>query len=200
MKNRMKVMIIGLICLMAFVGAASADTMKEGYTSTEGIPAELLTGANAVTCAQLQGLGYPDCTGDTLYIPAEPWAGTKNLLGGYTISITENNNVVEWESDAKINCIFLKSGNGGDVYEYSGYCYPENGEPISADSRLSTPLNCNNNGVCSPKDISHIVVCYDQKSVPPPPINAPEFPSVALPVGMMIGIAGLVFLTKSREK
>ena len=34
-------------------------------------------------------------------------------------------------------------------------------------------------------------------SVPPPPI--PEFPTVALPIGMMIGITGLVLLVKSRE-
>jgi hypothetical protein len=34
-------------------------------------------------------------------------------------------------------------------------------------------------------------------TVPPPPV--PEFPTVALPVGMMIGIAGLVLLVKSRE-
>ncbi|MCK9592457.1 MAG: thioester domain-containing protein [Methanoregula sp.] len=34
---------------------------------------------------------------------------------------------------------------------------------------------------------------------PPPPVPAPEFPSVALPVGMIIGIVGLVYAIKERE-
>jgi len=34
--------------------------------------------------------------------------------------------------------------------------------------------------------------------VPPP--NVPEFPTVALPIGMMIGIVGLVYVIKGREK
>jgi hypothetical protein len=32
-----------------------------------------------------------------------------------------------------------------------------------------------------------------------PPIAAPEFPSVVLPLGMMIGVAGLVYCAKTRE-
>jgi len=34
----------------------------------------------------------------------------------------------------------------------------------------------------------------------PPPVSVPEFPSLALPVAMMIGIVGLVFVIKSRER
>ena len=199
MKTGLKIVIF-LVCLLASVSVASAGTIERGYTTTAGVDADLLSGFNAVTCEQLYAKEQLGCTGNTLYIPTTPWSGVYDV-GNYKLTLTERNNVVQWTSTAKINCIFLKSGNGGDAYNYSGYCYPSTGNPISADSRLSTPLECNNANpkVCTPKDISHIVVCYDNTYVPPPPTPTPEFPSLALPAGMMIGILGLVFLVKSRE-
>jgi hypothetical protein len=73
---------------------------------------------------------------------------------------------------------------GCNVYSYS--------PPVRADTFLTAPFN--DKGDTNPDndvypDLSYIKFCGP----------APEFPTLAVPVGMMIGIVGLVYVAKKRD-
>jgi len=188
MKKSSKIMVLVFICLLACVGLVSADkpVLAPGDTSDAGITPYIVD-SNIKTCAGLAAAGVP-CTGTEFDIQS-PYPGTYDLGTGQTITIDQiDDHTIAWSTvtNTKVSCIFMKGADGGDVYSY---CYPAGSN--SGDSGLTTAkVNGNYAG------ISHIVLCYITAVYPPP---VPEFPTVALPVGMLIGLVGLVYFVRTRE-
>jgi hypothetical protein len=158
-----------------------------GDTSNGGIVPTLID-FNPGTCSAMgcSGIFLKIDKSDEIQTPTL-YSGTYDLGNGETITITATDGTtIAWESDADIHCILMKAGDGGDVY-----CYTS---PVTGDSGLTTPYNQNE----QLHAISHIIICYTSGTNPPP--SVPEFPSLALPVAMMIGVIGVVYLIKSREQ
>jgi hypothetical protein len=168
MHKRLKLLIIGLLLLMAFVGVVSAwDSF------------EYVAGENP-TCADL------NCAGDSLKIeyPDEDDTGSYNV-DGITIVISEVGDFIyiSWSSPTKITCVIVKAAHGANVYRY-------NGEGSTGDYGLvSPPPNVKNTDRSA--SISHLTFCGN--------IPTPEFPTLALPVVMMIGMVGIIYGIKKRE-
>ena len=182
-----KILVMVFVCLVACVSVVSAQPVGNffvGNTSDGGIVPTLID-FNAGTCAAMgagcSGTFYKiDKSGETQ--TPTLYSGTYDLGNGETIKITATDGTtIAWESTAKVNCIFMKGGDGGDVYCYN--------PPKAGDSGLTTTYNQNGQHHA----ISHIVICYSRGT------SIPEFPSLALPAAMMIGILGVVYLIKSRE-
>ncbi|HUW86642.1 MAG TPA: hypothetical protein VMV55_07170, partial [Methanoregula sp.] len=134
------------------VGSASADqpVLQPGATSTAGVVPVVITG-NPQTCEEL------GCTGTAVKIDKSGETQTPDLydgvysLGSQTITIDATTyNLIAWSATTRINCIYMKGANGGDLYSY---CFDP---PISSDSGLTTPVNA----AGTPADISHIIICY----------------------------------------
>jgi hypothetical protein len=168
MDKRFKLLVVGLLVLMAVVGVVSAwDSF------------EYVAGDNP-TCADL------NCAGDSLKIdyPSEDDTGTYHV-DGITIVISEVNDIIyiSWSSPTKITCVIVKAAHGANVYRY-------NGDGSTGDFGLVSPPP-NDTNTDTSASISHLTFCGN--------IPAPEFPTLALPVGMMLGFAGVVYVVRKRE-
>jgi hypothetical protein len=186
-KNRLKLMIIGLLCLMAFVGVVSAAVAP--FTD------RAMT--SSVTCPDYS-IGFrvedkPDVT-----VPINPTFLTD---GTYCDQVTGTNCVYLHfyhigQAGTDINAfdfsaatfdvqeVVVKGSTKERVYDYSTV----NPKPVTADTLLSTPPFVV--GGNKYPAISHINFCG---------IATPEFPTIAVPVGMLIGIVGIVYVVRKRE-
>lgn len=183
MKREFKLMIVGIICLMVFVGLVSAAS----------IDPILIPGADNTdkTCEVVMGPGGP------VYIeikqePVKPgeyyvldslnsiWITVPSVLAG-------SENSFDFTSRALVRGVIVKDGvDGANFYDYRP-------AGVRADTNLTTPYN-------GAKGISNIKFCIEKGDwPPPPPPNVPEFPTLALPVGMLIGVVGMIHFIKSRE-
>jgi hypothetical protein len=87
----------------------------------------------------------------------------------------------DWESEFGIWIVIVKDGvDGSNVYVYDSVPLP------TEDDYLTTP----NNGA---KGISNIKFCI-------PVNNAPEFPTLAIPAALIIGMLGLVFVARRKNE
>lgn len=86
--------------------------------------------------------------------------------------------------------MIVKGGPQANIYNYKDYndATPGVADTFS-DTGLHAPVNTNNNKWYG---ISHIDVC-DYNPVP-------EFPTVALPVGMLVGFLGIVTVFTGRKE
>jgi hypothetical protein len=180
MRTCEKIIVLAFLVLLAGVGGVSAgDNLFVGNPSNGGIIPTLIN-FNAQSCSEM-GTG---CSGSFYKIDKENeietptlYSGTYDLGNGNTIKITATEGTtIAWESNAGINCIFMKGGDGGDVY-----CYDP---PVRSDSGLTTGKNKQGTLV----GISHIDICYT------PNTNVPEFPVGIIPVFIigLIGLAGII--------
>ena len=176
MKNRLKLMIVGIVFLMVFVGSVSASSV----TPT------LIPGANnnGKLCADV----IPGTTEFKITPPDSAYSGSFND-GVLYVSIVKPSTLAlflgddksfDFTSNIAVLGVVVKDGEDGAYF----YDYRTSGS--YGDTLLTTPIPTN-------KDISHMNFCYM------PPTNAPEFPTLALPVGMMIGMVGLVYAVMKRE-
>jgi hypothetical protein len=191
------------VILLAFVGIVSAapPVLVAGDPSDDGIQPALVPGNVQPTLDACTVLG---CPGDPISLvdpgnvggveTPDSWyvdQGPQPIAGGTFTITSAANGEIAWVSEGiQVNCVYLKGGNAGDNYDYyTEYCY--NGIVNQEDSGVHTPIVASG----APAMISHIIVCADPLIVN----NAPEFPTLAVPVGMMIGIVGLVYVVRKRE-
>ena len=188
MKKSVKLIVIGLLCLMSFVGLVSADVPSTAAGITPVVWTNGQYNADAHTapggnpsCAQIGCGGESVKIEDASYLQINS-NHTVNLDGGHWIKITIGATLQEisWESDALISCVIVKGGDSAYVYQYP--------QGATHDEGLVTPSNPGANF-----GLSHITFCNM--------IATPEFPTMALPVGLLIGIFGVVlFIQRSKEE
>lgn len=132
-------------------------TMRTPYALTSSPTPILIDGGpgSNYSCSQLAtlygGSGAEWLPGkDSLKLDNAPSAGSYTLTDGYvTVQITSGTMTsFNWSSNIAIDAVFVKSGQGHNLYVYSG--------ESTGDSGLSTPFLNNKY-----QDISHISFCYD---------------------------------------
>jgi len=164
-------------------------------------------------------------------------SGNQNSAGTYSVgpgSVTwsvDGNGIITWSSTFGIDAVFVKGGNGGNLYTY------DPPSESTGDSGLLPPHNCGqNDNQCG---LSHVTFCYDNEACDCP-VNGcstgtcdqtgaciyeapgtrcdggvgvcdgngncgggnpvPEFPSLALPLAMVVGLLGAVLLIQKTRK
>ena len=187
MRKSVKLIVIGLLCLMSFVGLVSADVPSTAADITPVVWTNGVYNADAHTAPG----GNPSCTqigcgGESVKIEDASYLQinsnhTVNLDGGHWIKITIGATLQEisWVSDSAISCVIVKGGDSAYVYHYS--------QGATHDEGLVTPPNIAGNF-----GLSHMTFCDV--------IFTPEFPTMALPVGLLIGIFGAVLFTQRSKK
>ncbi|NYT06219.1 MAG: hypothetical protein GKC04_07635 [Methanomicrobiales archaeon] len=131
-------------------------------------------------CAYLVENGYINaCNAGTNFEDAGVFDGA--VQNGITIDNFIYNNDGEaisfdWSavSSVEIRAVIVKDGNAGT----NVYIYPS---VVFSDTGLQSP---------SAKQISHVEFCYDG------PTNVPEFPTLAMPLMMIIGLLGAILILK----
>jgi hypothetical protein len=151
------------------------------------------------SCAELEaaGYGYGDCDGTKIDIngvsPNVPY--TFDLLDSNLVKVGEVTLVfsgtvddpkqyVAWTSTIPICAVVVADGEpaGAYLYEYDPAAY--------SDSGLTTPINPESGNY---PDISYVLFCYK------PYIPTPEFPTLAVPVGLLIGVVYAVGTVRARR-
>ncbi len=209
MKRKLKVLLVGLLFLMAFVGIVSAATQVD--TTTEHIlPADPPSDISpAHPCQDLGYVDFKEAVG-TWSVPLADgeYCDTSDPKRCVTINFYVIDSAGNWVEDTytgtgsrenafdfsganfDIEQVIVHGGNlGSNIYDYRTTSGGPG--PVRADTRLTAPLMTNNQGVQSYPGLSVIDFCGGPA--------VPEFPTLALPVGMMIGIVGLVYFVKKRQ-
>jgi hypothetical protein len=169
-----KIIIIGitLVMLMALVLPC--------YASNEGNPDCEILGYQYGTKYDCPANG---CVG-TVVLPTDNPAGPS---GTFTMVFSDPQ--LDWTSTIGVDAVIVK---GASVYPN---IFTYNPESFGADG-LITPLVTNPgqpNGFHPA--ISHVEFCYDDDDN-----QVPEFPTLALPVAMIIGFLGLVHVVRSTKE
>jgi hypothetical protein len=117
-------------------------------------------------------------------------AANNGVSGSFTNStdkfhvnvLVEDSQDIIWSSNYPVDAVITK--DGGNYVNY--YLY----DPAAiSDSGLKTPFNPSG----QPGAVSHLRFCYHVAT------TAPEFPAIALPIGMLIGLLGLVLIIRTKE-
>ena len=183
-----KILVMGFIILFACIGIASASPpvltpiIPPPYTIEPSDAGKLPTyyeGATNIKCADIEG-----CAGSSIKIESADLQtpGTYYADGvSITVYAPVNGIIrVDWTSSGPVSCVILKAATLANVYKYD--------PGATSDKGLEVPYNPENT---NPFNLSHIDYCNY--------VPTPEFPTMALPVGMIIGIMGLVYVSKKRE-
>ena len=122
---------------------------------------------------------YTDGAGNSFGVEVTV-TGSTEASGGPGYSIT-------WKSSGPVYAVIAKDGaNDAIIWYYAGGATSDN-----------VPLGPIPKGGA----ISHIAFCFGPGNwgpYPPPP-QVPEFPTIALPMGMLVGMVGLVYFVRNRE-
>ncbi len=184
-------MIIGLIFLM-FIGMVSAlptttlnvDPYAEDMSPSEVCP-DFAIGFKldgdmelAVGPAFLTDGTYCDTENNCVYLDFYHWENGVRTEDG------EMNAFDFSAATFDVQEVRVKAQTNENVYDYSTIT----GRPVTADTFLTAPVNPNNGKF---PGISYIKFCG---------IPAPEFPTLALPVGMIVGMVGMIYVVRTREK
>jgi hypothetical protein len=209
MKNTHKITVLFLIVLLACIGVVSA--VREGprlVTVEHGT-----AGCSDVGCVGFTEFKIDGTTADNSgTVTLQTQKGGPYRYGGtngFWVDITvqpldpsiplatfdpgKDAKLVSWESSEPVSAVITKDGGGTKVYLYTYDPAATSDKQTGDFGGVQVPANKNNFGA-----ISHLTFCYGS-GVFPPPTPVPEFPTLALPVGMMIGFAGMILLVKSRE-
>ena len=182
-----KISVMGILILFACIGLVNASppvltliTPSPPYDASDaGINPLSYEGATNIKCSDI------DCSGPSVKIDSADLLnpGTTYSADGVTITVYAPVNGiihVDWTASGPVTCVILKAATLANVYTYDS--------AVTHDEGLEVPYNPTNN---EPFALSHIEYCNY--------IPTPEFPTMALPVGMIIGIMGLVYISKKRE-
>jgi hypothetical protein len=183
MDNRLKLLVVGLLFLMAFVGVVSASTgtltlvPDNQVDCSNYVEFKIDTGEIQIPIAD--GLHCKDGRCVTLDFYRVDGLGTKT-------GETSPYNAFDFkDANFDVHEVIIHGGPlGCNVYSYA--------QPVRADTFLTAPFNdkgdTNPNNDVFP-DLSYIKFC----------VSAPEFPTPVLPMSMLIGVAGVVYLVRKRE-
>ena len=138
----------------ATYSAGTSLSVPQGIGSTTPIFLEGGGGTN-YTCSELAtmhggtGAQWLPASKDDLKLDEAPVAGGYTLTDGVvTVEITNGTSTTfDWTSDVPVDAVFVKSGQGHNLYVYAG--------ESTGGTGLSTPAKTNY------QDISHISFCYD---------------------------------------
>jgi hypothetical protein len=123
-------------------------------------------------------IGYP---GPSLILNG-PNSQSGSNLDGFSVTTTViSDQNINWNSNFAVNAILVHSNS------YNEYTYNPG---QTSDTGLAAPSNPG-----TQIHLDRIEFCYSS----PNGIPTPEFPTMALPFSMIIGIAGLVYLVKGRD-
>jgi hypothetical protein len=201
MKNRFKLMIIGLLCMMAFVGAVSASSIiPDGpyWTSPPDQCPDLGYAVFHLSVGEfivpLEDGRYCDasvpqrCVNINYYV-------VDNSVPPVKIAESSSNGKAEnafdfYNANFDVDVVIVHGGSSGE-YQYN---YLTHGGAVRSDTLLTAPLNVNPTDPSKNKypSLSFIDFCGG--------VATPEFPTIAVPVGAIIGIVGLVYVVRKREK
>jgi len=111
-------------------------------------------------------------------------SGTFTNSDGFrvTVNVADSQNI-GWSSNWPVVAVIAH--DGGDYLNYYLYTPGQ-----MSDTGLKTPFNHGGN----PGAVSYLRFCYSEGT------SAPEFPAVALPVGMIIGFLGLVLYIRGTKE
>jgi hypothetical protein len=181
MKRTLIVMLIALSLLIT-AGVASAE--EEGPLVEPSVY-EKLAGSAEAECAEV------DCNSDFAY-KIDEWGnasywGTSDMNGTYThagnsITITNSDaDTFSWASEYPVCAVIVKGGPNANVYYY--YVYEE---PVYGDTGLTAPFNEQSGKTYN---ISHVTFCFNKGNGNGGIEEIPEFPTVALPIAAILGLA-----------
>ncbi len=190
MQKHLRVVALGII-LLVLVGFASAGqpvpTDPGDPTTTVGITGVIagpFYGTPERDLRSCESLGYISVTvnGEPTKIdPVE--SGTYLFDGGKELTLTVDGNLVDFTSNFDVGVVVVKGGPYADIFTYPA--------GIRADTGLHAPVNPENGEYYG---ISHVNICN------PSDTNVPEFPTLAIPAGLLVGFIGLVSTLRSRKE
>ena len=210
MKKGCKIIVLTLVLIFACVGMVSAASRtNETMNDIPNLNCPIVCpGSTEFKIGAGDPLLLPDiATLNTAAIYTNPVDQFKVRITVGTIPPGQNvdggQKIVTWEANAPVCSVITKNGGGNKyfVYDYTPTYVVQADESSGDFGGLGVPHNGNNYG-----KISHLTFCYkpgDHSNDPLPPpvgVSVPEFPTVALPIGMIIGVLGLVYVVTSREK
>jgi hypothetical protein len=107
---------------------------------------------------------------------------TENSTVGYITIYDSTASTFSWSSEYPVCAVVVKGGPNANVYYYYEYS-----EPVMGDTGLVAPFNENSEKVY---DISHVTFCFCDPDDGDGGFNEiPEFPTVALPIAAILGLA-----------
>jgi hypothetical protein len=193
MQKNGRIIIVSILVLLALVGIAGASipfTTQDAKDNLPGSP------QGTVKCEDVIGfvwdgqvytvedvqLSFDDgeqlisVAGHNFWIDAK----TDPAMGQY----------INWRADFGPELLIVKGGTLANIYNYKDYADDTPGVADTfADGGLHAPVNPHNNQWYG---ISHIDMCDYYE--------APEFPTVALPLGILIGFLGIVTILQKRNE
>lgn len=183
MKFNLKILVIALLCLFAWVNIVSAASVTPSFISGANNKGKL--------CADV----IPGTTEFKITPPDTAFTGSFND-GVLFVSIVKPSTLAllagadksfDFTSNIAVLGVVVKDGEDGAYF----YDYRPSGS--FGDKYLTTPNNLIGDGGTN-KDISHMNFCYIRQT------NVPEFPTLALPMGMIIGLIGAVLLIQRTKE
>jgi len=193
MQKNGRIIVVSILVLLALVGIASASipfTTQDAKNNLPGRPqgtvkcedvVGFVWGGQVYTIEDVQltfddGEQVFEVAGHHIWIDAK----TDPTMGQY----------VDWRADFGPELLIVKGGTLANIYNYKDYADATPGVADTlSDTGLHAPYNPHNEKWYG---ISHIDMC-DYNAVP-------EFPTVALPVGMLIGFLGIVTVFHARKE
>ncbi|WP_292463106.1 PEF-CTERM sorting domain-containing protein [Methanolobus sp.] len=104
-------------------------------------------------------------------------SGEYDVGGGNTINISNSDlKDFDWESEYPVCAVIVVGGSSANVYYYDN---------ATSDSGLIAPLNQGGQQA----DISHVTFCFNEDNGNGGIEEIPEFPTVALPIAAILGLA-----------
>lgn len=176
------------VVLMAGIGVVSAEGVwtypwesGAGVTpSLESYPMSCPAGTDEYK------LDYKEYTGSGLY-GDDDFKVNVNLDVPYDVSFTGATELVQAVILKNGNCLGNPTGACTNLYEYD--------PAVTADTLLSVPpMDYSEKDGYKFGDVSHISFCYTGSE------DVPEFPTLALPVAMIIGFLGLILFVRGTKE
>jgi hypothetical protein len=171
----MRKVLVALLVLIIAMPLAMAEV--EGPL-VDPVVYENLAGSAEAECAEV------DCNSDFAY-KIDDWMssgmdGTYPHAGNIITISNSDGYTFDWESEYPVCVVIVKGGPDANVYYY--YVYED---PVYGDAGLIAPNNPGGNQA----EISHVTFCFDKDNGNGGIEEIPEFPTVALPIAAILGLA-----------
>jgi opacity protein-like surface antigen len=167
--KRILLVLLMLVAVMPLAMAASVDPVIEDKWKSGNAEFE---------CSQTE------CDSDFAY-KIDEWNEENGMDGVYShagnnITITNSDGATfNWESEYPVCAVIVKAGTGAYIYYY---------DDATSDTVLTAPEG---------KDISHVTFCFSEEEDDGGIEEIPEFPTVALPIAAILGLA--FFMQRRKE-
>ncbi len=174
----MKRILLVLLMLVAIMPLATATSVTPDYVSN------WTSGDAEFEC------GQTDCDSDFAY-KIDGWNQENGMDGMYSYAgnnitiLNSNGGTFDWESEYPVCAVIVKAGSEQSEGGAYIYYYPDG---ATGDNGLIAPAD---------KDISHVTFCFSEEEEDGGIEEIPEFPTVALPIAAILGLA--FFMQRRKE-